>query len=414
VDDRDAIAHDGDALARRTLSGFGASGHVLDGLLAYTANPFDLARVDVVGLPLADGPQLDAWEDYAQEARRDGVLPALARRLVQLQFPIAQGISQTDAYLAATRRGVFPSDGEGGERSALPLEDPDGLELVLQPTLAGRVPIITCRTRQDFVALVRACSCRNEPERVPDSMGACIVNGLNNWDRIARLRRQLEEARGTPFDEREWTQAFREIVPQKPLYQDRLIILSRDPYSGVPAAALGIDERTWREQSTAIRAEHECTHYFTLVAFGVMRNNLLDEVIADFAGLARIFRRYDARAALRFLGLEAHPEYRAGGRFENYLTTPPIDGSAVPILREIVVRAAHAIEECTADLDLAIPSVRGRMVVALAASTLVELASSEGVVRLRARLTTPQQGDPRVSVYKPGLTGQNAGGRLCP
>ncbi len=391
----------GEALVRHTLSGFGASGDLLDGLLAYTANPFDIARLDVSGLPLADGPQLDAWEDYTREAERDGVLPALARRLVQLRFPIAQGISQTDAYLAATRRGVFPSDGA----PLLALEDPGGLELVLQPTLAGRVPMITCRTRPDFIALVRACSCRNEPERVPDSMGACIVNGLNNWDRIARLRRRLEDARGTPFDEREWTQAFREIVPQKPLYQDRLIILSRDPYSGVPAAALGIDESTWREQSVAIRAEHECTHYFTLVAFGVMRNNLLDEVIADFAGLARTFGRYDARVALRFLGLEAHPEYRAGGRFENYLKTPPIDPSAVPTLREIVVRAVHAIEAFTADLDLTVPSVRGRMVVALAASTLVELASADAAVRLGVRLA---------GVYAPGLTGRNPGSRLCP
>jgi hypothetical protein len=383
---------DRDARVRQTLSGFGASGDVLDGLLVYTANPFDVARVDVSRLPLEDGPQLAAWEDYAREAQRDGVLPALARRLVQLRFPIAEGISQTDAYLAATRRGLWPSDGG----PALTLDDPDGVELVLQPTLAGRVPMITCRARRDFVALVRACSCRNEPERVPDSMGACIVNGLNNWDRIARLRRGLEEARGTPFDEPAWTQAFREIVPQKPLYQDRLIILSREPYSGVPAAALGMDERQWLAHSVSIRAEHECTHYFTLIAFGVMRNNLFDEVIADFAGLARTFGRYDARLALRFLGLEAHPEYRAGGRFENYLTTPPIEPAAVPILREIVVRAVHAIEAFTADLDLAVPSVRGRMVGALAASTLVELASAEAAARLR------------------GLTGQHAGSRLCP
>lgn len=383
---------DRDARVRQTLSGLGASGEVLEGLLAYTANPFDLSRVDLSRLPLADSPQLDAWEDYAREAQRDGVLPALRRRLVQLRFPIAEGMSKTDAYLAATRRGVWPED----DCPSLTLDDPDGLELDLHPTLAGRVPVITCRRRADFVALVRACSCRNEPERVPDSMGACIVNGLNNWDRIARLRRQREDARGTPFDEDEWTQAFREIVPQKPLYQDRLIILSREPYSGVPAATLGIDEREWLAHSVSIRAEHESTHYFTLVAFGVMRNNLFDEVIADFAGLARTFGRYDSRLALRFLGLEAHPAYRPGGRFENYLTTPPVEGAAVPILREIVVRAVRAIEAFTATLDLTVPAVRGQMVAALAASTLVDLASPEAGARLR------------------DLTGRHAGSRLCP
>jgi hypothetical protein len=384
--------NDGEMRVRQTLSGLGASGEVLDGLLAYTANPFDVTRVDLSRLPLADSPQLVAWEDYAREAQRDGVLPALARRLVQLRFPIAEGMSKTDAYLAATRRGAWPGD----DCPPLTLDDPDGLELELHPTLAGRVPVITCRSRRDFVALVRACSCRNEPERVPDSMGACIVNGLNNWDRIARLRREQEEARGGPFDEDEWTQAFREIVPQKPLYQDRLIILSREPYSGVPAAALGMDERQWLTHSVSIRAEHESTHYFTLVAFGMMRNNLFDEVIADFAGLARTFGRYDARLALRFLGLEAHPEYRPGGRFENYLTSPPVDPAAVPMLREIVVRAVRAIEAFTADLDLTVPAVRGQMVAALAASTLVDLASPEAAARLR------------------DLTGRHAGSRLCP
>jgi hypothetical protein len=370
------------ARQRQTLSALGASGDVVEALLAYTANPFDTARLDLSSLPLADGPQLEAWEDYARESQRDGVLPALARRLVQLRFPIAAGISQTDAYLAATRRGVFPD----GDSPALTLEDPEGLELVLRPTLAGRVPTITCRTRRDFVALVQACSCRNEPELVPDSMGACIVNGLNNWDRIARLRVRMEDERGAPFDEREWTEAFRQVVPQKALYQDRVIILGRDPYSGVPASTLGLDEDEWQRRSVAIRAEHECTHYFTLVAFGVMRNNLFDEFVADFAGLARTYGRYDARLALCFLGLEAHPDYRAGGRFENYLKTPPIEPAAATILREIIVRAAHAVEAFTADMDLAVPPVCDRMVVALARSTLVELASDAAAALLRARL----------------------------
>ena len=372
------------AFVRQTLSRCGASGDVLDALLAYTANPFDTGRLDVSRLPFADAPHIEAWEDYARESQRDGVLRALARRLVQLRFPIEAGISQTDAYKAATRRGLLPP----GDEPGLTLEAPGGLELVLHPTLAGRVPVITCSTRGDFVALVRACSCRNEPEFVPDSMGACIVNGLNNWDRVARLRRRMEGERGASFDESGWTAAFREMVPQKALYQDRLIILSSEPYSAVPAAALGIDDAEWRTRSVAIRREHECTHYFTLVAFGVMRNNLLDEFVADFAGLARTYGRYDAGLALRFLGLEHYPAYRAGGRFENYLETPPIAPEAASILQGIVVRAARAVEAFTAGMDLAAPSVRHRLVVALAGSTLVELSSDTAAARLRARLAS--------------------------
>lgn len=373
-----------DAFLLDTLRRFGAAGAALDALVAYTANPFDLGRLADTGLPLADEPHLDAWEDYAREATRDGMLSALARRLVQLRFPIEAGISQTDAYRAATRRGVWPP----GDGPGLTLEDPAGVDLALHPTLAGRIPVITCRIRGDFVTLMRACSCRNEPEFVPDSMGACIVSGLNNWDRVARLRRGMEAERGAPFDENGWTDAFRAVVPQKALYQDRLIILSREPYSAVPAGAVGLGDAEWRARSVTIRREHECTHYFTLRAFGAMRNNLLDEFVADFAGLGRTFGRYDADLALRFLGLEGYPAYRAGGRFENYLRTPPLEADAAVILQGIVVRAARQVESFTRGMDLGDPTVCARVVVALAGSTLVELAGDGAEGRLATRLTS--------------------------
>ncbi len=373
-----------DAYLRDTLRSFGADGDALHALVAYTANPFDIGRLAEIGLPLADEPHIDAWEEYAHQATRDGVLPALARRLVQLRFPIEAGISQTDAYRAATRRGVWPP----GDEPTLTLEDPDGVDLVLHPTLAGRIPLITCRSRRDFITLMRACSCRNEPEVVPDSMGACIVSGLNNWDRVARLRRRMEAERGAPFEADAWTEAFRGVVPQKALYQDRLIILSHEPYSAVPADALGLGDAEWRARSVLIRREHECTHYFTLRAFGVMRNNLLDEFVADFAGLGRAYGRYDADLALRFLGLEGYPAYRAGGRFENYLQTPPLAADAAVILRGIVVRAAHQVESFTRSMDLGDPTVCARLVVALAGSTLVELAGGEAEARLATRLSS--------------------------
>jgi len=361
-----------------TLAGLGASGAALDALVAYTANPFDSERLQGACLPLADEPHLADWDDYATDAARAGVFPALASKLVQLRFPIRAGISQDEAYRGATRRGVWPDDRAEG----LVLTDPEGLSLVLHPTLAGRIPVLTCRTRDDFVALARACSCRNEPDPVPPAMGACIVTGLNNWDRVGRARRRLEAERGAPFDEAQWAEAFRQIVPQKPLYQDRFILLSREPYSAVSADAVGLGDDEWRRLSVVIRREHESTHYFTLRALGMMRNNLLDEVIADFAGLSAAFGRYDAALALRFMGLENHPDYREGGRFENYLQSPSIPREAVPVLRELVVRAVRRIEQAAADAEIASASTRARFVVALAQSTLVELASPRGAVRL--------------------------------
>jgi Family of unknown function (DUF7005) len=376
------VDDDREASRLETLAELGAAGDVLDALRVYTATPFDTSRLDGGSLPLADEPHIEAWEVYAREAESDGLPAALARRLVQFRFPVEDGISRTEAYRAATRRGVWPPDGAPG----LTFEDPDGLDLVLHPTLAGRVPVITCRCRRDFVALVRACSGRNEPERVPESMGACLVNGLNNWDRVARVRRRLEAERGAAFDDEGWAEAFRGVVPQKALYQDRVIVLSREPYSAVPAAAVGIDDEEWRARSVAIRREHECTHYFTLRAFGVMRNNLLDEFVADFAGLAAAFGRYDAGLALRFLGLESYPDYRPGGRFENYLAAPPVAPEAAAILQAVVVRAARHVAAFTAGVDVASPSARARLVVALAGLTLVDLASREAPERLRAGL----------------------------
>lgn len=371
-----------EAPLREALLALGASGTVLDELLAYTANPFDTTGQTDPSVPFPDAPHLEAWDEYAEEAARDGVLAMLARRLVQFRFPIDAGISATDAYKAATRRGEWPESVEPG----ITFDDPDGVELVLHQTPAGRVPVIACRTRADFVRLVQVCSCRNEPDDVPASMGACIVNGLNNWDRVARVRRRLEAERGAPFDAGGWTDAFRAVIPQKALYQDRLILLSSEPYSAVPAADLGLDDAEWRRQSVAIRREHECTHYFTLVAFGAMRNNLLDELMADAAGLAAVSGRYDAATALRFLGLEHYPVYRQGGRFENYLGEPPLSAAATALMQGIVVRAAQHLEVATRGLALADAHVRQAMVRTLAQWTLPEMATDTDGARLRAEL----------------------------
>ena len=88
-------------------------------------------------------------------------------------------------------------------------------------------------------------------------------------------------------------------MPQRGLYQDRFLILSTGPYSNVAAREVGLSDSRWRETSTAIRLEHECTHYFTLRVFGSMRNNLLDELIADFMGITAADGRYRSDWFLR-------------------------------------------------------------------------------------------------------------------
>jgi len=360
----------------------GAEATIVEELLAYNENRFDAARARSLQLPLGDELHLAAWEEYAAEARELGVIPALTRRFVQLLFPVREGISQTEAYRAASRRGERPVE---GERPAF--VRPDGIRLELHGTVAGRIPILIAPARADFVTLVRVFSGRNEPIPVPDSMGACIVTGLNNWDRVARHRKDFEAATGKAGDEDAWLVEFRNLVPHKERYQDRFIILSTGPYSAVPGAAVARAEDDWLRDSLAIRRAHESTHYFTCRVFGSMRNNLLDEIIADFAGLHETFGAYDGGLALRFFGLEDFPRYREGGRLQSYLGDPPLSAEAVAVLRSLVHRAVGNIE--------AFASIHGalrardavaRMVVALTGMTLEELASNEMAGRTADRL----------------------------
>ncbi|MGE5244850.1 MAG: DUF7005 family protein [Betaproteobacteria bacterium] len=320
----------------------GATDATLDELLAYNDKPVP-ADVPRPVFPLADEPHLDAWLGYEREARDRGTFAALREHFVQLQFPVRAGISGEEAYRRATRRGDVAAAAEYAD-SALSLVRPDSVDLRIVATIAGRVPVIVAGERDDFVTLVRAFSERNEPAPVPDAMGACIVTGLNNWSRIRAYRARWEEEQGEAATEEAWAGEFQRLIPHKPLYQDRFIILSRGPYSAIAAADAGLSGAEWLERSLAIRREHELTHYFTQRVFGVMRKNAFDELIADFVGLVRAFGEYRADLALRFVGLEAFPRFRPGGRLEVYRGNPPLSDAAFAVVQTLFARSARNLQ----------------------------------------------------------------------
>ncbi len=375
-----------DARAGR-LRGFGAEGDVLDELLAYNANPFAGPEGRAVpAFPLADEAHIARWRLYEADAREMGAFAALKRRFVQLRFPIQAGLSEDDSYRSATRRGITAAADRFD--AGLALNDPAGLELALCGTIAGTVPVVVVADRPDFVAIVRAFTERNEPARVPDSMGACIVTGLNNWDRIAAYRAEWQAERGDAASEDAWAEEFKTLIPRKALYQDRFIILSRGPYSATSAGDAGLPLPEWLARSLVIRREHEFTHYFTYRVFGAMRNNVLDELLADFVGLVRSFGTYRPDLANRFLGLEAFPGYRQGARLEAYRGNPPLSDGAFAV----VVRLAHqvvthldavAVEHHGLLQDL---GGLGRLTFTLAGFGLEELASADLPERLRRRI----------------------------
>ncbi|MEH1870154.1 DUF7005 family protein [Nostoc sp.] len=364
-------------LRESVLASYRASALETEELLAYNQNVFDRSCLKLpVKFPLPPEMYVSTWEEYATQAKVVGAFDVLKQRLVQLQFPIVEGISHTEAYRLATRQGISV-DGMS-EATGLILKQPEKLQLIIHQSLAGAIPVLLTNNREDFVSLIQALTMRNEPKSVPNSMGACAIAGFNNWDRIRSYRQQWEQ-NSDNCSEASWTEEFQRIVPQKELYQDRFIILSDGPYSDVPAEDIGLKEGEWRHLSLTIRLEHECTHYFTCRLFDSMRNNLLDELIADYRGIVAAIGYYRADWFLRFVGLESYPNYREGGRLQNYRGQPQLSDVAFKILQALVKAAAENLESFDAKYanELRTLNAQPLILMALTYLTLEELASQE-------------------------------------
>ena len=360
------------------LASFGASPPERAELLAYNENVFSLA-LDAWDFPLQDEPFVAAWRQYARVTEDANSILPLANYLPQMQFPIQAGISQSPEYVAATRQGVFRKP---RQLNGCGLIAPERCHVAIHPTSAGHIPLIIAELREDFITLLRALARKNEPVTVPHSMGAAMVAGYNNWHRINLLRQEYEAGGGG-----EWEQEFQRIKAEKSCYQDRFILLGRGPYSGVNARELELDEEEWLRLSLVIRREHECTHYFTRRVFSSMRNNLLDELIADYCGLTAAVGEFRPAWILRFLGLELFPHYRPGGRLENYRGNPPLSDAAFKILQRVMLQAVNNLEVFDRELRHSRRSLQMQAVIVatLTSFTLEEMASAEGAQLLRGK-----------------------------
>lgn len=374
----------------RILVEFGASDREIEELLVYNQNVFAQGNLDSsFQLPLQSEPHVAIWQEYVTEAKTNGAWSTLQNVLPQLKFPIKAGISQTEAYRAATRRGVSPK--VTSTTTGLVLQQPEVLQLEIHQSLAGKIPLIHTSNRDDFVAMVRAITKRNEPVEIPHSMGACMVGGYNNWERISRYRQQWVQS-NSDNSELAWSKEFKQLIAQKELYQDRFMILSDGCYSNIRAAELGLTETQWRRLSLTIRLEHECTHYFTRRLFHSMRNNLLDELIADYRGIVAAIGSYRADWFLHFLGLESSG-YREGGRMQNY--RGQLSDGAFKVLQQLVRSAAQNLEDFEGNYldrrDIGLPASPRQlaienqtiMLMALTSLTIEELADSSAGDRLK-------------------------------
>lgn len=183
----------------------------------------------------------------------------------------------------------------------------------LAETPAGSVRVVTLGNRRDFeLALRGLMAAKDGPEAViPESQGAAMLT-VFNWPRIhAHLALYPEEERAAEF---------KRFTAVRENYVDMLVLLSRGPYSHVPAAAVGETEEEWLEHSDTIRRFHELTHVICRRLCPGDVAPIRDELVADAVGLYAAYGRFDPETEKLFLGIR-DGRY-TGGRLGNYTDTP--------------------------------------------------------------------------------------------
>lgn len=368
---------------KKILAQHGAGEELFEELLVYNANAF---------VPLADGPpkfpmgseaHVAHWRAYYEQA--DGnVFGAMSAGIPQLNFPIREGLSETSYYRDITRKGTLFHDCE--HATGLGLAHPEKVSLTFVQSAAGEIPVLTIPHRGDFVRLVQAIRWRGEPAEIPNSMGACTVVGFNNWDRIHRYRMQWQDENPEGAF---WSEGFPAFAKKKSNFVDCFILLSHGPYSNVPASELGLKEQEWLDYSDIIRREHEVTHYFTRRAFSSMRNNIIDEILADYMGIVAANGSFRADWMLAFLGLSNFPEYRQGRRLENYCRE--LSEPAFKVITSLVHAAVTNLEKFdqTHREALSKDGSTTQLLMALTRFTLEELAAGDAAARLFAYWQQP-------------------------
>lgn len=256
----------------------------------------------------------------------------------QLNFPIEKEINQTTAYKDATLKGILK--GIEWDNNKLALNDIANISLELYHSFAGNTPILIIPHERDFEKIIQSLLHKNNPSKIPASMGASIINGINNWQKIKSLQNNfLSQNRGTS-----WAEEFKKnILPFPHLYKDRLIIISKKYYSNVPPKEFGLTGDYWSTTSMKIRLNHECTHLYTLKKYGIASNNLHDELIADYIGIVKALGSYRKQWMLQFMGLEDYPSYRKGGRLENYIQDIEINSSDFALLTSVIKNSIENI-----------------------------------------------------------------------
>ena len=346
---------------------------VSDELKTYLINKFNAQNKFLIST-FIDELYIKFWETAVQGfLNGNDVFIELKKCFPQLNFPIETEIEKSELYKDIVLK--WKTDAVNLEVS-LELTDVKSLNLKLHNSIVGKIPILTVQNKEDFTSIIQSFLYKNNPIPIPPSMGAVFINGINNWQRLHSVKNNWLS--NHPLGN--WTNEFSSnVMPNKSLYKDKLIILSTKPYSNVAASQLGLSEDLWISYSILIRQEHECAHLYTLKRYGHASNNLHDELIADYIGIIKTFGNYNKEWMLIFMGLEKYPKYRNGARLENYVKEGNLSNEDFKHLIKIIKNAIENIEV----FDKAVgklKSIKDQMcrIDALCEIGLVALASQNG------------------------------------
>jgi len=275
------------------------------------------------------------WEKYVDDSTGNIPFHVLRGFYPQLNFPIEEGIEKSQLYRDAVLKGSFTISDH-----ALQLQKESSITLKLHQNIAYEIPVLTVPDEADFETLIQCLMHKNNPVKIPKSMGASLISGINNWKKISNLKQKWSENNSSLS----WNEEFsKNVVPHTHLYKDRIILLSMKPYSNVSAEKVQMSTEEWKNISLKIRLEHECVHLYTLKKFGSASNNLHDELVADYMGIVAAAGTYQKEWMLTFMGLEGYPKYRQGARLENYLAGMNLSEPEFIQVTEIIKNAIENI-----------------------------------------------------------------------
>lgn len=234
-------------------------------------------------------------------------LAFLSRRYPQLLFPITPGISKTAEF----RNAIYFGKPYSGQLD-FTMSEKD--RFLCMDTPAGTAEVLLLYNRTDFEKCFCALANRCEPKLIPPSVGACMISGLLNQEKIRRYGNHEEKTGLLSFLKPTFDQAC----------YDKLILLSSGWYSGITPEEAGFSDAEWTPKSITIRMYHEITHFVCRTLYPKDISVIRDEVFADMIGIVAAFGYYDTHMANLFLGIDG-ANIRENGRIHYYVKEQDAD-----------------------------------------------------------------------------------------